>query len=134
MYTPWGPLTLTAPSHEIGLRIVHREQFARFTVDRIEELLTQAETKFNKAISREFRFRLGTNGEILSGSSSLDKLIDYIWLSDKEIYPFVDLLLDGLLEDRPIITVCRSGYKPRPFGTNWTGKPGPYILMIGDDL
>ena len=111
-----------------------KHDFEIFARGKIDQLLNEAREKFGKPISEEYRFRLSPKGPFQYKESSLQELIDYVYRSENEIYPFVDLLFEGVTSTTvPLITVIRSKYGPRPFGTNWTGQAGPFILMLGEN-
>jgi hypothetical protein len=62
----------------------------------------------------------------------VDAIVDRVYVSEDAIYPCVDLGVGDLLDDgTPLVVANVAGYPPKPFGENWTGRPGPFIRIIG---
>ena len=52
-----------------------------------------------------------------------------------ELCPCVDIgVADILADGRTLIVASIAGYSPGPFGANWTGRQGPYVLTYGAAL
>jgi hypothetical protein len=62
----------------------------------------------------------------------VDAIVDRVYVSEDAIYPCVDLGVGDLLDDgTPLVVANVAGYPPKPFGENWTGRPGPFVRIIG---
>ena len=66
-------------------------------------------------------------GQVVPGSCRKDKFHRDTIL-DGEIVN--DILADGTV----VIYANIAGYSPRPFQKNWTGRDGPFVYIIGQDV
>jgi hypothetical protein len=111
-----------------------RETFAEFTRQAIESAVRTAEEKSGRSLSRELRLQwLGKRGVIDSGI--VEELVSRVFVAPDLIYPCVDLGVAGTdPEGRTLLVANVAGYAPGPFGKNWTGTDGPYVLIVGAPL
>jgi hypothetical protein len=109
-----------------------RDQFKNFVADALEDVIGLAEARTGKPLPRTIAFQwIGAkNAQIYAGI--VDAIVDRVFVSEGAIYPCVDMGVGDLLDDgTPLIVASIAGFPPRPFGDNWTGRPGPFVRIIG---
>jgi hypothetical protein len=109
-----------------------RDKFKQFVADELEDVIGLAEERSGISLSRNIAFQwLGRKSEPLR-VGILDAIVDRVYVSEDAIYPCVDLGVGDLLDDgTPLVVANVAGYPPKPFGENWTGRPGPFVRIIG---
>jgi hypothetical protein len=111
---------------------VTREEFTQLTTEILEEVIQLAERETGVTLSREICLKwLGQEREPIC-SDVVATIVESVFLGPDEIYPCVDIGVGDILADgRTLIVASIAGYTPRPFGANWTGRQGPYVLTYG---
>ena len=112
-----------------------REEFLEFTRSILEDAVELAERETGLTLSRELCFRWFHQESAPICSNVAEVLVDRVYVGPDLIYPCVDLGVGDVLDDgRTLIEANVAGYGPRPFGPNWTGREGPYVLIYGAKL
>jgi hypothetical protein len=108
-----------------------REDFATFVEGTIEAVIRLAEEKSGVQLQRKIAFRwLGPSHPILT-EDIVDRIVDRVFVDEEHIYPCVDIGVGDILGNGSLLIVGSvSGYAPRPFGTNWTGRDGPFVHIV----
>lgn len=109
-----------------------REDFAAFVESTIEEVTRLAEEKSGQKLRRKYAFRwLGKSQPIVT-DDIVEYIVQRVFVDDEHIYPCVDFGIGDILEDQTLLIIGSvAGYPPKPFGTNWTGRQGPFVHIIG---
>ena len=109
-----------------------REEFVAFVQTTIEEVTRLAEKKSGHQLQRRYAFRwLGKSQPIIT-ENIVQCVVDRIFVDEQHIDPCVDMGVGDVLEDGSILLVGSiAGYPPKPFGTNWTGRRGPFVHIVG---
>ena len=109
-----------------------RDEFTKFVEDTLEDVIALAEERSGLRLPREVAFQwLISKGEPVR-TGIAETIVSRVYINENSIYPCVDIGVGDLLEDgTPLIVASVAGYPPGPFGQNWTGKPGPFIRIIG---
>lgn len=112
-----------------------KEDFIQFTTATLEEVIRLAERETGVTLSRAICLKwLGQEAEPIC-SDVVAKIVERVFVGPDEIFPCVDIGVGDILADgRTLIVASIAGYSPRPFGANWTGRQGPYVLTYGDTL
>ena len=109
-----------------------KDEFTKFTVDAIEDVIRLAEEKVGQEVSRRVAFSWLGSKEPPIRADIVETIVNKVFVSDEEIYPCVDLgLIDVLDDETPLLSAGVAGFAPRPFGKNWTGRDGPFVRIIG---
>ena len=110
-----------------------KDDFILHTESRIRELAEEIKTRLKLDFTPKLEFN--DDGKRYRGVKLIEKLVEITFVSEEKIYPFVDLMVEEWLDAQTLLLeVQRSGYSPRPFGKNWTGEDGPYLLCYNQDL
>lgn len=109
-----------------------RAEFAAFVERTLEEVLRFAEERTHTSLPRKIKFRwLGH--DTLMEEGIVEAIVSRVWVDPENIYPCVDLGVGDLTEDgAPVVVANVAEYSPRPFQTNWTGRNGPFVFIIGE--
>jgi hypothetical protein len=68
-------------------------------------------------------------------SSIEGKIARCAFIDENKIYSCIDIgPLDIDADGRLVIGAIRSGRPPAPFGKNWKGEDGPFILIFFDSI
>lgn len=112
-----------------------RSTFTAFVSETLAELVLKAEVKVGTPLPQRLAFRwLGREHQIVTGEI-VKHIVDRVYEDETHIFPCVDLAVADLLNDDTLLIVgLVAGYASRPFGTNWTGRKGPFVFMLGDPL
>jgi hypothetical protein len=107
-------------------------EFIAFTSDAIEAAIQLAEKETGLRLSRDICFRWFHQKTAPVCSGIAEHIAERVWVSPEQIFPCVDLGVENVLDDgRTLMCANVAGYEPRPFGVNWKGQPGPYVLVLG---
>lgn len=111
-----------------------REEFLQHIRERIEASVRSAEQELGRPLPRKLAFQwFAPKGERVEDGIE-EEICREVFVSPEAIYPCVDIgpwkEEGGVL----LIRAIRSGHAPRPFGRNWQGADGPFILVRGGDL
>ena len=111
---------------------MNREEFAIFVQATLEEVTRLAEEKSGHPLQRKWAFRwLGDSQPIITANIP-EYIVSRVFVDEQHIYPCVDIGVGDILEDGSTLIVGNiAGYSPRPFGTNWTGRKGPFVHIVG---
>lgn len=112
-----------------------RDNFVAFTSATLEKAVALAEHACGRRLSRELCFRWLHSDSELVCSNVAEYIAARVYLGPEEIYPCIDIGVGGVLDDGRTLIVARvANYAPRPFGSNWTGSDGPFVLMYATRL
>jgi hypothetical protein len=110
-----------------------RDEFRKVVEEALEKLVTTAEQRLNRKLSRNYCLSgLGSN-EIVP-DDIVEFLTNWVFVDESHIYPCVDLFLDELLPDgRLRFRAYRAGFKPcaynsKDFGGHDSGRVGPFKI------
>jgi hypothetical protein len=111
---------------------MNRDEFTVLAATTLDEIVQLAEEKCGKRLSRNLAFRwLGSSYSVVS-SDIPEYITERIFIDEEHIYPCVDIGVGDVLDDGTLLIVgIVAGYKPRPFGKNWTGRSGPFVPIVG---
>ncbi len=116
-----------------------RDEFKSHVAQSIEDSIRLAEQKIGKSLPRQYCY--SSFGDIFAKRSPIpqeqvvDALTDQVYVDSEHIYPCFDLGVGDLLDDgRILLTGNRAGYPAKTFGKSWTGREGPFVLIIGQNL
>lgn len=109
-----------------------RDDFAVFVESTIEQVTRLAEEKSGKHPERKYAFRwLGRSQPVIT-ENIIEHIVSRVFVDEEHIYPCVDIGVGDILEDGSVLIIGSiAGYVPRGFGTNWTGRAGPFVHIIG---
>jgi hypothetical protein len=112
-----------------------RELFVEFVSQVLQDVIVLAEEKTGKKLPKRLAFQwLGKNHPRITEGIS-EYITQRVYIDEEHIYPCVDIGAGDLLEDDSLLIVASvSGYAPRPFGKNWTGRSGPFVYIVGTPL
>src|SRR5262249_28057592 len=102
----------------------------------VEELIRAAERRVGRALPRRYCFGSVRPSRVRVPQGHVaEYLTGRVYVDEDRIYPCYDLILGDVLDDgRLLLCGYRAGYAPRPWGRNWTGRDGPFVLMVGGDF
>src|SRR5882762_347259 len=114
---------------------MRRDDFKRHVLIRIDESIRAAEEALGAALPRDIVFQwISPKGEKVAGDVA-EEVARLVFVDEDLIFPCVDIGPSDLEADgRLLIGAIRAGYSPRPFGKNWTGADGPFVLIFGEAL
>lgn len=111
---------------------MEREVFSLFVAKTLEEVIVLAEQKANQQISRKFAFQWLGKGQPRVTENIVDYIVQRVFIDSEHIYPCVDIGVGDLLDDGSLLIVANvAGYAPCTFRTNWTGREGPFVHIVG---
>ena len=65
----------------------------------------------------------------------VEYITDQVFVDGEHLYPCVDIGVGDILDDRTVLISAHiAGYRPRPFQKNWTGRDGPFVYIIGQNV
>ena len=112
-------------------------EFKKHIEKTLSELKLYAELHSGTKLPNDFEFEWClTEKTIAVGKNNVIELIaEKVYLSEKKIYPCVDLTVEKITsENRILISGRIAGYEPREFGKGWSNRPGPFIYGIGSGI
>ncbi len=111
------------------------DEFKQFVEKTIEEVIQLAEKVSGKNLSRKIVFRwLTQKNEPITENISC-YITEKVFIDENNIYPCVDIGVGDIWEDETLVVFANiASYPPKPFGTNWQGKEGPFIHIIGNEF
>ena len=76
-------------------------------------------------------FKLNSSDPPIGQENVVQYLVEQLWRGEDEIYPCFDLGVADVRKDGTLVlSGNRAGYPPRAWGTNWTGREGPFVLSV----
>jgi hypothetical protein len=112
-----------------------KEEFTQLTTEILEEVIQLAERETGVKLSREVCLKWLGQETVPICSDVVATIVERVFVGPDQIYPCVDIGVGDILDDgRTLIVASIAGYSPRPFGPNWTGRQGPYVLAYGAAL
>ncbi len=114
-----------------------KSEFKKHIEKTLSELKLYTELHSGKELQNDFEFEWESVEKLNAvGKNNVVELIaEKVYLSEKEIYPCVDLIVKKITSGNRILISGRiAGYKPREFGKGWSNRPGPFIYGIGNNL
>jgi hypothetical protein len=114
---------------------VNIAEFKRHIAERIEASIRNCESSLGCTLPRNLAFRwISPEGSLVTDAIE-DEVARVAFENDERIYPCIDIgPMDIDDTGRLIVVAIRAGYAPRPFGPNWKGEPGPFILIYSSAL
>src|SRR5712692_2029986 len=110
-----------------------RDEFTSFTEQTVENVIRAAEQKIGRPLSRDVRFQWLGHDPI--DGNVVEELVSKVFVDADHIYPCVDFGVGAVdRQGRTLLVASVAGYKPGPFGPNWTGRDGPYVYIAGAPL
>ncbi len=110
-------------------------EFKSHVSERIEASIRNAERYLGRSLPRTLAFRWISPAGSVVISAIEDEVARLAFEAEDRIYPCVDIgPWDIDAAGRLVICAIRAGYAPRPFGPNWKGEPGPFILVYSKSL
>ncbi|WP_207435755.1 hypothetical protein [Sabulibacter ruber] len=115
------------------------EEFIKFVDKTLGELILYAELHAGRSFSDHeliFEWMSYDRGSTNGREYIVYEITDKVFVSEEEIYPCVDLIIEKPDSRANILKILgrRAGYEPRPFGTGWSNRPGPFIYGIGKGI
>lgn len=116
---------------------VTRDAFKQVVAEALETVTVAAERRLARILPRKYMLGWLGGPVIVPGEDVVELLTQEVFVSEAEIFPCVDLLLDELRPDGLLLIVChRAGYPPSPYGEHWqyragghdSGRVGPFKL------
>lgn len=109
-----------------------RDKFLTFVEKTLEEVIKIAEKESGQSLSRKISFRWFSQKDEPIKENIAEHITEKVYIDESHIYPCVDIGVGDILDDGTLVIFANiAGYSPRPFGTNWHGKEGPFIHIIG---
>jgi hypothetical protein len=115
-----------------------RDEFKVHVSTTIEDAIRLAEQKVGRSLPR--RYCYSSFGDAIASAPPLpedavvEAITDQVYVDADHIYPCFDIGVGDLLDDRVLIIGNRAGYPPRQWQKNWTGRDGPFVLVVGGKL
>jgi len=115
-----------------------KQDFIIFVDKALGQLIQYAELHANKNLPNEIEFKWAilNDDQLITGRNKIiNSIVEKVFLSETEIYPCVDLIVDSISDDNKLIIIGRiAGFSPRPFQKGWSNRPGPFIYGINQTL
>lgn len=108
-----------------------RSEFTKFVESSLEAAVRYAEEYSGQTLPRKIAFRwLAPENQPIE-ADAVHTIVERVFVDEEHIWPCVDIGVYDLLKDGTVlIGATVAGYPPRPFGKNWSGTDGPFILMV----
>jgi hypothetical protein len=115
---------------------MNRDEFKTHTIASVEDSITRLEGIIGVALPRDLAFQwLREPDRYYFGNEVIEGITARVYVDEDHIWPCVDIGPSKILPDgRLLIVATRAGHPPRPFGLNWSGRMGPFVLVHGGDL
>ena len=111
---------------------MNKVEFQTFVEQTIEAVIQLAEEKSGKTLSRKIAFHWFSQKDEPITENITQNISDRVYIDENNIFPCVDIGVGDILEDGTLVIFANvAGYPPKPWGTNWHGKEGPFIHIIG---
>jgi hypothetical protein len=113
-----------------------RDEFKAHTIASVEDSITRLEGIVGVALPRDLAFQWLTEPDrYYFGDEVIEGIVARVYVDEDHIWPCVDIGPSKILPDgRLLIVATRAGHPPQPFGLNWTGPMGPFVLVYGGDF
>ena len=116
-----------------------RGQFKAHVAAAIEDAIRLAEQKIGRSLPRNYCYNSFADAVAsrppIPEENVVDFITDQVYFGPEQIYPCFDIGVGDLLDDgRVLIVGSRAAYSPQPWQKNWTGREGPFVLVIGQKL
>ena len=112
-----------------------RDEFKQFVADTLEAVIQLAEKETGKALPRKIAFKWFSQTSAPLREGIVEHITDRVFIDGEHIYPCVDIGVGDILEDGAVLIHANiAGYGPRPFQKNWTGRDGPFVYIIGQNV
>lgn len=113
-----------------------RDEFKAHTIASLEDSIIRLEGIIGVALPRDLAFQWLTEPDsCYFDDEVIEGIVARVYVDEDHIWPCVDIGPSKILPDgRLLIVATRAGHPPRPFGMNWTGRMGPYVLVYGGDF
>jgi hypothetical protein len=114
---------------------VNLEDFKLHIAERIEASIRNCERQLEHELPRKLAFYwMSPKGPTVTAGIE-DEVARVAFEGEDKIWPCIDIGPFDLDDDGTlIIGAIRAGYPPKPFGENWRGELGPFILVYSDQL
>jgi hypothetical protein len=112
-----------------------RDEFKQFVADTLEAVIQLAEKETGKALPRKIAFKWFSQTSAPLREGIVEHITDRVFIDEEHIYPCVDIGVGDILEDGTVLIHANiTGYSPRPFQKNWTGRDGPFVYIVGQNV
>ena len=112
-----------------------RGEFKLLVVDTIEAVIRLAEKKTGKALPRKIAFKWFSQTSTPLRGGIVEHITERVFIDEEHIYPCIDIGVGDILADGTVLIHANvAGYSPRPFQKNWTGREGPFVYIIGQNV
>jgi len=113
-----------------------RDEFKAHTIASLEDSIVRLEGIIGVALPRDLAFQWLTEPDSdYFGDDVIEGIVARVYVDEDHIWPCVDIGPSKILPDGQLLIVAtRAGHLPRPFGMNWTGRMGPFVLVYGGDF
>jgi hypothetical protein len=112
-----------------------RDEFLSHIRERVDESIRRCEEDLRLSLPRQLAFQwLSPKNPRVTGAIE-EEICREVFVGPEKIYPCIDIGPWSKESDgRLLICGLRAGYQPAPFGKNWKGEDGPFILVRGGDF
>lgn len=113
-----------------------REEFKQFVERTLEEVVQLAEKQTGKILSRKIAFHwFARESDPIITKDIAEYITQRIYIDENHIYPIVDIGVADVLDDGTVlIEAIIAGYSPQHFQKNWTGRDGPFVHMVSQNV
>ena len=112
-----------------------RDEFKQFVAETLEGVIQLAEKETGKALPRKIAFKWFSQTPPALREGIVEHITDRVFIDEENIYPCVDIGVGDILDDGTVVIHANiAGYSPRPFQKNWTGRDGPFVHIIGQNV
>ena len=113
-----------------------RDALKKHIDETIESIIQEAESRAGRPLPRRYCFGCVKPSRVHTEQEQVSEfLAQEVFVDEEHIYPCFDLILGDILDDGRLLFVgYRAGFKPRPWGKNYTGRDGPFVRMFGQDF
>lgn len=112
-----------------------REEFKQFVDSTLEGVIQFAEEYTGKRLPRKIAFRWFSQKAEPITENIADHITQKVYIDENHIYPCVDIGVGDILDDGTVLIQAHvAGYGPAAFQKNWTGRDGPFVYIIGQNV
>ncbi len=113
-----------------------RDEFKAHAITSVEDSITLLEGIIGVPLPRDLAFQWLTEPDrCYFDDEVIEGIVARVYVDEDHIWPCVDVGPSKIMPDgRLLIVATRAGHPPRPFGLNWTGRMGPFVLVYGGEF
>jgi hypothetical protein len=114
-----------------------RDEFKKVVDEALETLVATAEQRLDKKFPRQYCLSGFGSKEVVPGDA-VEFLTNWVFVDEDHIYPCVDLFLEEMLPDGPLLfRAYRAGFKPcaygeKNYGAHDSGSVWPFKLTCNN--